>query len=93
MLVIGPEHARIFQEAGWDRAKLLARLSELLLIPGEEIARGSDGIAEGIPVPEEAREQRFLQAKEDQTELLEEILARVAAEQARKEGRVVEVEV
>jgi hypothetical protein len=59
MLVIGPEHARIFQEAGWDRAKLLARLSELLLIPGEEIARDSDGIAGGIPVPAEAREQRF----------------------------------
>jgi hypothetical protein len=59
MLVIGPEHARIFQEAGWDRARLLARLSELLLVSGGEIARDADGIAEGIPVPGEAREQRF----------------------------------
>jgi hypothetical protein len=59
MLVIGPEHARIFQGAGWDRARLLARLSELLLVSGGEIARDADGIAEGIPVPAEAREQRF----------------------------------
>ncbi|MEN8185210.1 MAG: thioredoxin, partial [Myxococcota bacterium] len=59
MLVIGPEHARIFQEAGWDRARLLARLSELLMIPGAELARDADGIAEGLPLPPAAREQRL----------------------------------
>jgi hypothetical protein len=59
MLVIGPEHGRIFQEAGWDRARLLERLSELLMIPGAELARDADGIAEGIPLPPAAREQRF----------------------------------
>jgi hypothetical protein len=49
ILAVGPEHARIFREAGWDRTKLLARLNELLQIPGSELVRGAGGIAEGIP--------------------------------------------
>ncbi len=49
ILAIGPEHARIFREAGWDRARLTERLHELLQIPGEELMRGADGIAEGVP--------------------------------------------
>jgi len=49
LLAIGPEHARVFREAGWDRARLIARLHELLAIPGEELERGASGIAEGIP--------------------------------------------
>ena len=49
MLAIGPEHARVLREGGWDRAKLLARLHELLTIPGEELVRGAGGIDEGLP--------------------------------------------
>jgi len=49
MLVIGPEHARVFKRAGWDKAQLLARLHELLQLPGSEIIRGAGGIAEGLP--------------------------------------------
>ena len=49
MLVIGPEHARIFSEAGWTKAQLVDRLTELLQIPGEELIRGAGGIAEGLP--------------------------------------------
>jgi len=49
LLVIGPEHARVFSEGGWDKAKLLSRLHELLLIPGTELVRGAGGIAEGLP--------------------------------------------
>lgn len=49
ILAIGPEHARVFRDAGWDRAMLLARLHELLQIPGSELVRGAGGIAEGIP--------------------------------------------
>lgn len=48
-LVIGPEHSRVFREAGWSKDKLLARLGELLQIPGEELVRGAGGIAEGVP--------------------------------------------
>lgn len=49
VLAIGPEHGRVFRDAGWDRAKLLERLNELLQIPGTELVRGAGGIAEGIP--------------------------------------------
>jgi len=50
LLAIGPEHARVFREAGWSRSQLTGRLHELLRIPGSELARGAGGIAEGIPL-------------------------------------------
>jgi hypothetical protein len=50
MLVVSPEHARVFREAGWSKARLRDELSALLMLPGEEIARGAGGIAEGVPV-------------------------------------------
>jgi hypothetical protein len=49
ILVVGPEHARVFQEAGWTRTMVLARLHELLQLPGAEIVRGAGGMAEGVP--------------------------------------------
>jgi hypothetical protein len=49
ILAIGPEHARVFREAGWSKAQLLTRLTELLQIPGSEFVRGAGGIAEGLP--------------------------------------------
>jgi hypothetical protein len=49
LLAVGPEHARVFAQAGWDKARLTARLHELLQIPGSEFARGAGGIAEGMP--------------------------------------------
>jgi hypothetical protein len=49
LLAVGPEHARVFREAGWSRAQLLGRLHELLQIPGSELVRGAGGIAEGLP--------------------------------------------
>jgi hypothetical protein len=49
ILVVGPEHARVFAEAGWTRAMLVSRLHELLQLPGAEIVRGAGGITEGVP--------------------------------------------
>ncbi len=49
MLVVSPEHGRIFAEAGWDKARLRAELDQLLTIPGAEMVRGADGIEEGLP--------------------------------------------
>jgi hypothetical protein len=49
ILVIGPEHARVFAEAGWDRDRLLDELHSRLQIPGTELVRGAGGIAEGVP--------------------------------------------
>jgi hypothetical protein len=49
ILVVSPEHGRVFREAGWSRARLHEELASLLQIPGEELVRGADGIAEGMP--------------------------------------------
>jgi hypothetical protein len=49
VLVISPEHGRIYREAGWDRARFMARLGELLLLDTDELVQGADGMAEGIP--------------------------------------------
>ncbi len=49
MLVVGPEHARVFREAGWSKARLLEELDARLQLSGEELVRGAGGIAEGMP--------------------------------------------
>lgn len=49
LLAVGPEHARVFAEAGWTKQQLVTRLHELLVIPKSELVRGAGGIAEGIP--------------------------------------------
>ena len=49
LLIIGPEHARVFAEAGWDRQKLLAGIHARLQIPGSELVRGASDMAEGVP--------------------------------------------
>ena len=49
ILVMGPEHARVYAEAGWDRARIVEEIRSHLNRPGSELARGADGIAEGLP--------------------------------------------
>jgi hypothetical protein len=49
ILVMGPEHARVFADAGWDREQIVREISTHLLTPGSELVRGAHGIAEGIP--------------------------------------------
>jgi hypothetical protein len=49
MLVVSPEHARVFADAGWDKARLRAELDELLTVDTDELLRGVDGIEEGLP--------------------------------------------
>ena len=49
ILVVGPEHARVFAEAGWDRDRLLDELHARLQLSGEDLVRGAHGIAEGVP--------------------------------------------
>lgn len=48
-LVVCPEHARVFADAGWDRARLVAELDAALTLPAAEIVRGAGGIEEGMP--------------------------------------------
>lgn len=49
VLVVSPEHGRLFREAGWDRARLVAELEALLTLEVDELLRGAGGIAEGVP--------------------------------------------
>ncbi len=49
MLVVSPEHGRIFAQAGWDKNRLRSELEELLTMPGAELVRGVGGIDEGLP--------------------------------------------
>jgi hypothetical protein len=49
VLVVSPEHARVFADAGWDKARLRAELGGLLTLEGTDIVRGAGGIAEGVP--------------------------------------------
>jgi hypothetical protein len=49
MLVVGPEHGRVFRDGGWSKARLRRELEELLTVPGSEVLRGADGVSEGMP--------------------------------------------
>lgn len=49
VLIIGPEHARVFADDGWDRERILSELHARLVLPGSELVYGAGGIAEGVP--------------------------------------------
>jgi hypothetical protein len=49
VLVVSPDHCRVFIAAGWSKARLLEELTRLLLLPGDEMVVGAGGIAEGLP--------------------------------------------
>ncbi len=49
VMVITPEHARVFSDAGWDKSRLRDELLGLLQIDGAELVRGAGGIDEGVP--------------------------------------------
>ena len=57
ILVVSPEHARVFSDAGWSKTRLRQELLGRLMLPGEEIVRGAGGVAEGVP---EAMRQQTL---------------------------------
>jgi hypothetical protein len=48
LLLVGPEHGRVFAEAGWGRERLRARLFELTTTRAGDLVRGAGGSAEGI---------------------------------------------
>ena len=49
LLVISPEHMRVFRQAGWSKARFRIELARHLTAAGRDIAQGADGIAEGMP--------------------------------------------
>jgi hypothetical protein len=48
MLLVGPEHGRIFKEAGWSREQVQQRLHELTHSPAGSLVRGAGGSPEGL---------------------------------------------
>jgi hypothetical protein len=72
MLVLGPEHGRIFRVAGWSRERVQAELHERTHRRAAELVRGAGGIAEGVsaewfpdpetPVPKFMSAERILLA-------------------------------
>ena len=49
ILVVSPDHSRIFGEAGWGRERILTELHARLQIPGDELVKGASDMAEGLP--------------------------------------------
>ena len=49
LLVISPEHMRVFREASWSKARFRDALSRHLTISSQDVLAGADGIAEGMP--------------------------------------------
>jgi len=50
LLVVSPEHGRVFGDSGWSKSRLRQELDALLQLPGSELVRGAGGVAEGVPV-------------------------------------------
>ena len=49
MLVVCPEHRRVFRNAGWKKEDLRIALYDNLMASGSDIIVGAKGIAEGMP--------------------------------------------
>jgi hypothetical protein len=49
MLVMSPEHMSRYRDAGWDRARFMAELTECLMVDTDSILGGVDGVEEGLP--------------------------------------------
>ena len=48
LVVLGPEHGRIFREAGWDRARMRDQLFSRTTSPAGALVHGAGGSPEGI---------------------------------------------
>ncbi len=48
MLVVCPEHGRVFAEAGWNKARLHAELKEVLMLDTDPLLEGVDGLDMGL---------------------------------------------
>ena len=49
IVVVSPEHARVFREAAWSKARLRGEIRSLLTLPIDEMVAGAGGVAEGLP--------------------------------------------
>jgi thiol-disulfide isomerase/thioredoxin len=49
LVVISPEHGRIFRKAGWSKQRLRDEINKILTFSPAEMAKGAGGVAEGMP--------------------------------------------
>jgi hypothetical protein len=49
VLVLSPEHYKIFKDGGWSRRQIEDALYEALKRPGKDLVYGAQDVAEGIP--------------------------------------------
>jgi len=49
ILVVSPDHGRVFAQAGWGRDRLITEIMEKTMTSGRDLVRGAHGMAEGIP--------------------------------------------
>ena len=49
IVVVPPDHARIFRDAGWSKARMRDEIDALLRRPGSARQRGAGGMDEGLP--------------------------------------------
>ncbi|MEO8838418.1 MAG: hypothetical protein ABI351_06875, partial [Herbaspirillum sp.] len=49
LLVVSPDHCRVFLEAGWSKTRLREELDQLLQLSADEMIAGVGGIDEGLP--------------------------------------------
>ena len=56
MIVLSPEHLRVYREAGWSKARALEEFNKALTFSGADFIEGAHGVAEGIS-PDRAGEQ------------------------------------
>ena len=49
IVVISPEHAGLFHEAGWSKDRVRDEINSLLTVPTSEMVAGAGGVAEGLP--------------------------------------------
>jgi hypothetical protein len=68
LLVLSPEHRRVFREGGWTKSQVKEAIYEALLTPGADIVRGAHGIAEGIPA--QFRDKPVAKFREDGLHIL-----------------------
>ena len=49
VLVLSPEHYKIFKDGGWNRRQIEDALYQALKRPGRDLVHGAQGVAEGLP--------------------------------------------
>ncbi len=49
LLIISPEHMRVFRQAGWSKARFRSELDKHTTVEGRAVIQGADGIAAGMP--------------------------------------------